>query len=55
MCLQLQLQAAIICFPTFCNTTKSRSIFASKLLEQVNRELLPFQIATEPYSLASDT
>jgi hypothetical protein len=55
MSLQLQLQGAIICFPRFCNTTKSRSIFPRKLLVQVNRELLPVQIATEPYSLASDT
>jgi hypothetical protein len=55
MSLQLQLQGAIICFSRFCNTTKSRSIFPRKLLVQVNRELLPVQIATEPYSLASDT
>jgi hypothetical protein len=55
MSLQLQLQGAIICFLRFGNTTKSRSIFPRKLLVQVNRELLPVQIATEPYSLASDT
>jgi hypothetical protein len=55
MYLRLQLQGAIICFPGFCNTTKSCSIFASKLLVRVNRELLRVQIARQPYSLASDT
>jgi hypothetical protein len=59
MSLQLQLQGAIICFPRFCNTTINRVQFfqaiKQTLLVQVSREPLPVQIATEPYSLASDT
>jgi hypothetical protein len=55
MSLQLQLQGAIICFPRFCNTTKSRSIFPSKLRYKLILRAIAIQMATEPYSLASDT
>jgi hypothetical protein len=54
MSLQLQLQGAIICFPRFFNTTKSRSIFQANFWYKLILRAI-VQIATEPYSLASDT